>query len=120
MGYPQSSKSLNFKAHKIFLTFTVRHQTPSMRNCSERKDLKGSTKVLYINTEHLYKYLCAVSSKTRFRQEAIKEASKFPQKAWQPHGKPQQVAPTKHPAQVSLLLSEQASLYCAGSFWNRV
>lgn len=75
MGYPQSLKSHNFIAHKIFLTFTVWQQTPSMRNFSERKALKGSTKVLRINIEYLYKYLCVVSSKTRFRQEAIKEAS---------------------------------------------
>lgn len=56
----------------------------------------------------------------RLGQEAIKEASKFPQKARQCPGKPQQVASTKQAAQVSLLVPEQASLYCAGTFWNTV
>lgn len=115
-------KSLNLMAHKVFLTSTVRQHTPSTRNFSERKALKGLTKILHTNIEYLYKYFCIVSSKMRFRQEALKEAYKLRQKAWQLDGKPQQGSFLQQntQAQVSLFVPENASKYCAGSFWNRV
>lgn len=109
-------------AHKVFLTSTARLHTPSMRNFTEKKALKGLTKTLHINIKYLSKYLCIVSSKMRSRQGALKEAYKLRQKAWQLDGKPQQGGFLQHntQAQVSLLVPEKAFKYCAGSFWNRV
>lgn len=56
----------------------------------------------------------------RFRQETTKEAHRLTQKAWQPDGNPQQGSFLQQntQAQVSLLVPEKASKYCAGSFWN--
>lgn len=58
----------------------------------------------------------------RFRQEALKEAYKLTQKAWQLDGKPQQDGFLQQNtwAQVSLLVPEKACKHCAGSFLNRV